>query len=148
MLVAWDFYRSSSATRNAAITLRGIALVETALAKFDDAVEHAQQALLSFEELGLDLDAAMALNCLGWVRFRSGDHGLANVNYLDAATRSERCGSGYESARAQTGLGNIAAAAGHLSLAREHWNRADDTHFSLDETMVGEARARRTAQLG
>jgi tetratricopeptide (TPR) repeat protein len=148
MLVAWDFYRSSAAARNAAITLRGIALVETALAKFDDAAEHAQQALRSFEELDLDLDAAMALNCLGWARFRSGDHELANVAYLDAAARSESCGSGYESARAETGLGNIAAAAGHLALAREHWDRADDTHFGLDETMVGEAQARRTAQLG
>lgn len=136
------FYERTGNRRNAAITARGVALVLTALGRPGEAVVPATEALAVFTELELDLDAAMALNCLGWAWFAAGSHDLAGAAYRDAAARAEACGSTYETARAYTGIGNIAAAGGAADLAGELWERADETHPGLDPVMVGEARLR------
>ncbi|RSM57852.1 hypothetical protein DMH03_26245 [Amycolatopsis sp. WAC 01376] len=128
--------------RNAAITGRGIALVLTALGQPVEATTLAAETLAVFDELGLDLDAAMALNCLGWAWFHTERHDLAASAYRAAADRAEACGSRYETARAYVGLGNVAAAEGSTELAADLWNRADEVHPDLDEVMVGESRAR------
>ncbi|WP_344430866.1 ATP-binding protein [Amycolatopsis minnesotensis] len=135
-------YERTGNRRNAAITNRGIALVMTALGQPGEAAVLATEILPLFDELGLPLDAAMTQNCLGWAWFRAGREDLATTAYQDAATRAEACGSAYETARAYTGLGNLAAARGERDAAAELWARADETHPVLDPIIVGETRER------
>lgn len=135
-------YERTGNHRNAAITNRGIALVMTALGRAVEAATIAVGILPLFDELGLALDAAMTQNCLGWAWFRAGRDDLSTIAYQDAAVRAESCGSDYETARAYTGLGNLAAARGERDAATEFWARADDTHPGLDPVIVGEVRAR------
>ncbi len=80
----------------------------------------------------LPLDAAMALNCLGWTYFRSGRHAeSATTAYRRAVAAGERAGSPYEVARAKTGLGNIAAAADDLETAQRSWDDAAERYPDL-----------------
>ena len=141
---ALTFYRTSGSARNEGITLRGLALVETALGTYDVALVHAREALATFLRLGLDLDAAMSRNCLGWVHYRAGALNEAGIEYAEALSVSERCGSAYEAARAETGLGNAAAAGGDSDEARASWARADLCSVKLSPLMVGEQNARLT----
>jgi tetratricopeptide (TPR) repeat protein len=106
---AFEFYQRTGADRNAAITLRGIALAETELGAYEDSLAHATEALGMFEQQGLLLDAAMALNCLGWTNFRSGRHEQAASAYRRAAEAGER-GGGRRSRCGTTVLGRRAAA--------------------------------------
>lgn len=142
MTVALAAYQRAGADRNAAITLRGIALAETALGRFDDALAHAEQARGEFVALNLDLDVVMTLNCLAWVHFRAGHAAEAADLYQRAVEAGERYGSRYEVSRAQTGLGNVAAIRGDFDLADRHWSQADRFDGVLNPLMVGEARTR------
>jgi tetratricopeptide (TPR) repeat protein len=143
---AAEYYLHIGARHNAAITLRGIALVETELAAYTDAVTHATEARDTFEDMGLHHDAAMAVNCLGWAHFRSGRHAEADIAYRRAVTLGERIDSRHEVARAETGLGNVAAAEGRRVDALRYWRRAESRATTLNPAMVGEARARLTAE--
>ncbi|GAB3726511.1 hypothetical protein GCM10027598_45450 [Amycolatopsis oliviviridis] len=139
---AHTFFIRDGNRRNAAITGRGIALVLVATGQPAEAAALAIETLSVFDELGLDLDATMALNCVGWAWYHANRHDLAASAYRAAADRAEACGSQYETARAYTGLGNVAAAEGSAALAAELWDRADEIHPDLDRIMVGEARVR------
>ncbi|MBK1785508.1 ATP-binding protein [Prauserella cavernicola] len=139
---ALKFYEATGNVRNAAITTRGIALVLTALGEPVRAEALARSTLAVFDDLGLPLDAAMALNCVGWASYTSGDLDEAGTAYRDAATRAETSGSAYEAARAYTGLGNIAWTRGFSAEAVALWNQADDTCETLNPLMAGEARVR------
>ncbi|MFE2755731.1 tetratricopeptide repeat protein, partial [Actinosynnema sp. NPDC059335] len=135
-------YRRTGARRNAAITLRGMALTETELGAFEDALRHGGEAHDEFRDLGLELDLAMTLNCLAWTHFRAGRPEEAVAWYERAADTAARCGSSHEVARAETGLGNVAAATGDHATAHRLWtSAAADT---LDPVMVGEERVRRS----
>jgi tetratricopeptide (TPR) repeat protein len=125
---ALRFYRRTGAERNVAITLRGIALVE--------------EALTACRALDLTLDVAMALNCLGWTHFRSGRHDLAATVYRQAVDLAQQANSPYETARAMTGLGNIAAAADDVAEAQRCWDLAEERHPDLNTVTVGESKAR------
>ncbi|MFE3382972.1 tetratricopeptide repeat protein, partial [Streptomyces anulatus] len=135
-------YRRTENRRNAAITLRGIALLEAELQLCPSAVEHAQQARAEFHALGLELDAVMSVNCAAWAHFRSGDHRAATAGYKEALALAESCASSYEGARALTGLGNISWARGCHAAATEFWRRADALYGGLEPVMLGEARVR------
>jgi tetratricopeptide (TPR) repeat protein len=135
-------YRRASNTRNAAIALRGIALAETELARYADAVRHAEMARAEFEALDLRLDVAMAVTCTAWAHYHAGNHAEALLRYEEAATLAEKCGSRYETARALTGRGNVHAATGHRAEAAERWAEADEMCGTLDPVVVGEARVR------
>lgn len=139
---ALKYYRRAENRRNAAITLRGIALLEAELELCPAAVKHAQQAHAEFHALGLQLDAVMSVNCAAWAHFRSGDHQAATVAYEEALTLAEICESSYERARALTGLGNISWASGRHEAAAELWKRADALYGGLEPVMLGEARVR------
>jgi tetratricopeptide (TPR) repeat protein len=141
---AAEFYQRTGAKRNQAITLRGIALAETAIGNYAGSLTHASTALEICEELGLLVDAAMALNCLGWTHFRAGQHDLAAVTYGRAVQMADRANSDYEAARATTGLGNIAAAADDLVKAQRYWDEAEERYPDLKTATVGESRARRS----
>jgi tetratricopeptide (TPR) repeat protein/DNA-binding XRE family transcriptional regulator len=143
---ALDYYVSAGATRNAAITLRGMALVEVALGEHTSAVAHAEEALRLVGDLGLDLDVTMAHNCLGWAWFRAGHLPEAEAAYAAALDSCDRSGSTYEAARAETGLGNVASAAGHPETAGHLWAAASDRGIRLDPVIVGEERARHELQ--
>ncbi|KAA9161632.1 tetratricopeptide repeat protein [Amycolatopsis acidicola] len=138
------FYEQEGNERNAAITNRGISLVLTSLGSAAEAAELAASTLPVFEELVLNLDAVMALNCMGWAYFHSGDYERATAAYDEATARAERCSSTYEAARAFTGLGNIARARGDKVEATIWWARADEIHPALPPASVGEARVRAT----
>jgi tetratricopeptide (TPR) repeat protein/transcriptional regulator with XRE-family HTH domain len=139
---ALEFYEQVGSRRNAAITNRGIALVRVALGEAAEAAELAAGTLTVFDELGLELDAVMALNCVGWARFHTGEYDLATAAYREAAARAEACESDHEAARAYTGLGTIATARGAASEAAQYWDQADAVHPGLNPLMVGEARVR------
>ncbi|MFE6776542.1 tetratricopeptide repeat protein [Streptomyces sp. NPDC057702] len=139
---ALEHYRRMENRRNAAITLRGIALLEAELRLCPAAVEHAQQAQAEFHALGLELDAVMSVNCAAWAHFQSGDHQAATAGYKAALVMAEGCASSYEGARALTGLGNVSQARGHHEAATELWGRADALYGGLEPVMLGEARVR------
>lgn len=120
---ALDVYRRLGARRNWAITLRGTALAEVELGRFDDAIAHLAEARDVFEDLGLDLDATMALNGLGEAHARAGSALEARRHHLLALRRSRACGSRAEEARAREGLGT-ASAQDSPRRARHHWERA------------------------
>lgn len=141
MGTALESYRRTGARRNAAITLRGMALTETELGAFEDALRHGVEAHDEFLALGLDLDLAMALNCLAWTHFRAGGLEAAVTWYERAADTAARCGSSHEVARAETGLGNVAATTGDHETAQRLWTSAATN--PLDPLMVGEERVRR-----
>ncbi|MFM9444310.1 tetratricopeptide repeat protein [Streptomyces acidiscabies] len=139
---ALNHYRRLGNRRNAAIALRGIALLEAELELCPAAVEHAQEAREEFVALGLELDAVMSVNCAAWADFRSGDHQAAGAAYMEAVVLAESCGSRYEKARSLTGLGNIRQALGRREEAVELWAQADALYGGLEPVMLGEARVR------
>ncbi|HKS47088.1 MAG TPA: tetratricopeptide repeat protein [Amycolatopsis sp.] len=136
------FYERTGNRRNVAITTRGIALALASTGQHTESVKLATEALVDFDDLGLDLDAAMALNCLGWTHFLAGDHERATRAYERAAARALRTQSPFETARAYIGLGNVAAAVGAPKEADWFWHLADETHQGINPLMVGEARVR------
>ncbi|MBE1537076.1 ATP-binding protein [Actinomadura algeriensis] len=141
-------YQQFGNRRNAAITLRAIALAETELGVFHDAVEHALEARREFETLDLPLDVAMSVNCAAWAHFQAGDLEAAATDYETARELADRCGSRYEAARAATGLGNVLAVTGQIGEAAGQWTCADALHRSLEPSVLGEARIRSTLWLG
>jgi tetratricopeptide (TPR) repeat protein/transcriptional regulator with XRE-family HTH domain len=134
--------------RNAAISWRGLSLALTALRKYEPAREAAEKALDAFDGLGLELDAAMAVNCLAWARYRSGAPDLAELAYRDAKRRAQRCGSSYEAARAELGLGDVAVLAGDREAAVRWWAAAEQRHPHISRSMVPEAAERARWQGG
>ncbi|WP_020670262.1 tetratricopeptide repeat protein [Amycolatopsis nigrescens] len=142
--IALEFHRRAGSARNVAITLRGIALAEVELGAFGDALRHAEQARDDF--LGVELDAAMSASCLAWVRYRAGQAAEAAACYRQAVSLGERGRSPFEVARAKTGLGNLAAAAGSGAEAAQLWAQADRLHPGINPVTVGEARARQAWQ--
>ncbi|MEV6228063.1 tetratricopeptide repeat protein [Saccharopolyspora shandongensis] len=140
--IVLERYERSGNGRNAAITTRGIALVRIALGEYAEAAELAEHALDTFESLGLELDAVMALNCLGWAYFQAEDSHRSADAYQRAAARADRGVSPYEAARAYTGLGNLAATGGRDAEAAALWQRADETYRGLKPQMVPESRIR------
>lgn len=135
------FHRRTGTGRTMAITLRGIALVAVELGATADAVAHAGEALAIFESLGLHLDSAMTWNSLGWAHFRAGRHSHADTAYQRAVVLGRRADSVHEVARAEIGLGNVAAADNRPSDAQRYWALADSHGLSLNATTVGEVRA-------
>ncbi|UVS79461.1 XRE family transcriptional regulator [Actinokineospora sp. UTMC 2448] len=142
---AVEAYRRLGNPRNVAITLRGMSLAETELARYADAIAHAERSRVESVRMNLRLDAVMSVNCAAWAHFRSGDLDAAHRSYAEAVALGEECGSAYEVARAITGLGNVHAARGDEAGAYALWAQADDKHNRLDPVIVGESRARAAA---
>ncbi|MFF3754708.1 ATP-binding protein [Streptomyces sp. NPDC002018] len=92
----------------AAVILRGIAVAEVGLGRFDAAVGHLTEALSTFDEHDLPFDRAMALNCLGETHQHRGEPRPAAEAYRTAVETSRACGSRYELARALEGLASVA----------------------------------------
>ncbi|HLI77788.1 MAG TPA: tetratricopeptide repeat protein [Acidobacteriaceae bacterium] len=128
---AYDFYRKSGNDRNAAITLRSIALIEIELERFELAVQHLDSAWRTFVTLSLPLDEAMAMNCLGEAHQRSGNLIEAERWSRRALDRGRSCGSSYEEARAYRNLGTIAVAQGDSRQAAALWRQALSIYSSL-----------------
>jgi tetratricopeptide (TPR) repeat protein len=144
---ALKHYRRLGNRRNAAITLRGIALLETELDICPAAVKHARKARDEFISLGLELDVVMSLNCMAWAQFLMGEYQTAADSYHEALASAEKCGSRYETARALTGLGNVRQAQGDRDAAVTLWARADDLHGGFAPVMLGEERVRLASRL-
>lgn len=135
-------YRAQGSTRNAAITLRALSLVESELEMSEAAIMHADEAVEEFLSLDLPLDLVMAMNCRAWAHFVAGDHDVAEDEYGRAITAGLECGSPYETARAIVGLGNVFARRGQAKEAAQYWTWADDFHEHLDPIMIAESRIR------
>ena len=121
---AYAVYERAGHRRNAAITLRGIGLIAAEAGEGATAIHDLEQSLREFNELDLPLDATMALNNLGNAYELMGDHAGAATHYQQAILLGRTCGSLFEQARAETGLGTVAAANHDVDSAREHWTRA------------------------
>ncbi|HEX5493677.1 MAG TPA: tetratricopeptide repeat protein [Mycobacteriales bacterium] len=139
--LALTCYRRHRSRRNAAITLRSIGLVEIELGRLTAALDHLTQALAEFVALGLDLDTAMAHNCLGEGYRRLGRSEQARGCHQRALEHSQRCGSGYEQARAHDGLGHVAADLAEGRRARHHWERALAGYAALGTARSADVRA-------
>jgi DNA-binding SARP family transcriptional activator len=121
---AYDFYRLSGNDRNAAITLRSVALIEMEIGRLVEAMRNLDSARRSFVALNLPLDETMAMNCLGEAHLRSGNLAEAERWSQRALDRGESCGSAYEQARAYRNLGKIAVAHGNPRQTAILWHRA------------------------
>jgi tetratricopeptide (TPR) repeat protein len=128
---ALEFYQKQGAEGNAAITLRGIAVMQVESGAVRHAVRHITQSLAAFRRLGMPLDEVMALNCLGKAYLKDGRPDLAAACYRDAVELGEACGSRYEAARAEFGLGQAAATAGRMDDAQAHRTRAEERYPNL-----------------
>ncbi|GAB3967008.1 AfsR/SARP family transcriptional regulator [Plantactinospora veratri] len=138
MRPVYEFYRREKSERNAAITLRGIALAEADLDRTAEAVAALLSALEVFERLGLRMDAAMTLNALGEIYQRTGDAGSAVERFEQAVAAAQRSGSTYELARAHHRLGELAADSGDTRRARQEWTLALDGYSKLGATPAAE----------
>jgi tetratricopeptide (TPR) repeat protein len=128
----YDFYVGAGSPRNAAITLRGIGLAEAALGRTDEAIADLRTALEMLLRLDdLRMDTAMTFNALGELYQRAGDARQATDAFSRAATTAQRSGSTYEQARAHNGLGEIAAANGDRTEARQQWESALAGYLAL-----------------
>ncbi|TCO62670.1 tetratricopeptide repeat protein [Actinocrispum wychmicini] len=125
---AVEFYRHAASAGNAAITLRGIALMQVDMGAVTYAIRHAADSLAAFRRLGMTLDAVLALNILGHAYFKVGNHTRAAACYREAIALSEQNGSRSEAARAELGLSRIATAAGRADEAAGHLARAERLH--------------------
>jgi tetratricopeptide (TPR) repeat protein len=119
--LALDWYRAAGANRNIGITLRSMALAEMELERYDDAVQHVQEALDIALALELDVDAAEGFGRLGRIQRRAQNDTAAEVALHRAVHHSRRCGSRHEEARALRLLGDVAAATGRTADARRWW---------------------------
>jgi tetratricopeptide (TPR) repeat protein/DNA-binding XRE family transcriptional regulator len=108
-LAALAYARRKDIPRNAAILLRDTALIEIELSRYADAILRLRDALHMFTMLSLHIDAAMALNCLGEAHYRLAQTDEARAAFQRAAELSRCYGSPFEEARADRGLGAIAA---------------------------------------
>jgi len=142
---ALDFYQHSGAARNVMITLRGIALTEAETGSFTSALQHAELAQQKARELGLELDTAMAMNCIAWVNYQAARYREAADFYGQAMTVGERSGSRHEVARARTGLGNVAAVTSDHTQAINQWSQAGELTSGFGD-IDGEARTRRVLE--
>ncbi|WP_149262021.1 helix-turn-helix domain-containing protein [Actinomadura sp. K4S16] len=121
---ALAFVERHGLPRNKAILSRDVALIEIELGRYADAISRLYAALEEFMALGLHVDAAMALNCLGEAHRKLGQPTRARDLLLRAAELGRSCGSRHEEARAHGNLGWIAAHRSDRSRALAHWNIA------------------------
>lgn len=138
----YDFYYRRGARRNAAITLRGIALAEIEIGHMADAIQHLHEALNVFGQLDLRLDATMTLNGLGEAYQRSGDRQRAAQCHHRALEFGHKCGSTFERARAHHRLGQLAAENQDHNNARDHWSQALHEYDALGAAQADELRAK------
>jgi transcriptional regulator with XRE-family HTH domain/tetratricopeptide (TPR) repeat protein len=127
---AWRFYTDHAMDRNAAITRRGTALAEVKLGHFAEAIAHLEESLATFTRLGLELNAAMAQNCLGEACLSMGDAAAAERWAASAARAARECHSTHEEARSLRLLGEIAFGRGDKEAALGCWASALD-HYAL-----------------
>ncbi|GAB2829279.1 hypothetical protein GCM10027176_36890 [Actinoallomurus bryophytorum] len=137
-LKALAFVERHGLYRNQAILARDIALIEIELGRNTEAVAHLSAALEVFNTLGLRLDAAMALNCLGELYHRVGQLADAEETLLRAAELARSCGSSFEEARAHEDLGAVAADTFDWDRVRWHWNAAMARYVDLHDTSRAE----------
>jgi len=148
---ALSFYESRGLRRNTAITLRTMALAESALGVHRLALEHLERARVIFAEDDLLLDETMTHNCLGEVHARTADLSAARKHFRAARNLGTRGGSTFEQARALRGLALLALRKGRPEQAREFSRQAEQLYAGhlpahrraprprrpLDETATG-----------
>ncbi len=143
---ALGFYRRDAvdrpgSRRYVAITLRSIALVDMEACRYPQAERHLRESLRLCAELGMAMDVARAWNALGRVLALAERLGDAAVAYEAAVAAGEVCGSRFEEAIAQRGLGAVAAATGDRGRAERCWEAALDLLTSLGSAKADEVRA-------
>jgi tetratricopeptide (TPR) repeat protein/DNA-binding XRE family transcriptional regulator len=129
---ARQFFTDRGMDRSAAITLRGIALAEIEMGSLDEAVGHLKEALATFDELNLKLNAIMAQNCLGEAYLRRREAAAAEKWLMTAARGAREHHSDYEEARSFRLLGEIALSRGDRDAALGYWRAALDHYEKLN----------------
>lgn len=135
-------YRHTGANRSAAITVRGIALSETAVGDVFAAVAHLGEAQVAFADLKLPLDATMTWNALAEAHLATGRLNDAEQCARQAMVGARSCGSDYEQARAYHALGRVARGKGDIDLARRLWTVALDMFHNLRAQAADSVRRR------
>ncbi len=102
-------YRDTGRPRNAAIALRGMAFVLTAMDRFDEATDHVREGREGRELARIPHDILMTINCDAWIHYRTGRFADAGRDYEAALDIAENMENDYEMARSMTGLGNATA---------------------------------------
>lgn len=116
-LEALRFYERHDVNRNAAITLRTVALAEAADREFDAALGHLYRAREIFSAADLMLDEVMTLNCIGEVFSQMSELARSAKHFRAARRLGRTVGSTFEQARALCGMAGVEAAAGRAQHA-------------------------------
>jgi len=118
------FYRGADEQRYIAIALGSVALVETAMCRYNAAELHLREAIGICDELGMHMNAARSHNALGQVLIRQG-RADESVEVFQSAIKSALGGDSlFEEAIANRGLGTAFAAMGGATAARSHLGKA------------------------
>jgi len=88
---------------------------------FSDALEHYQQSLTLYEEIGSIHDAVGVINVIGIVHNQKGDFDLALEYYQRSLELNEKIGNELELAKALNNIGTIYYDQGNLEEALEHY---------------------------
>ncbi|WP_145735749.1 tetratricopeptide repeat protein [Saccharopolyspora dendranthemae] len=104
------------------------------------ALEHATHALHLYEERGVEVSGAHALNDVGWYTAKLGDHGLAQQICEDALAWPRRTGNRSGEARAGLSLGYVAWLSAKSQEAAENLEFALGLYEELGDTS-GQANA-------
>ncbi|WP_343869641.1 helix-turn-helix domain-containing protein [Dactylosporangium roseum] len=127
-LQALRFYERHDVSRNAAITLRTVALAEAADREFDAALGHLYRAREIFSAEGLMLDEVMTLNCIGEVYAQTLNLARSAKYFRSARRLGRTAGSTFEQARALCGLACVEATAGRAQHAALLVDQAHTLH--------------------
>lgn len=98
------------------------------------ALEHSKSALRLYEERGVEVSGAHALNEVGWYTAKLGDHGLAQQICGDALAWSRRTGNRIGEARTRVSLGYIARCSAKYQEAVENLELALGLYEELGDT--------------
>jgi tetratricopeptide (TPR) repeat protein len=121
---AMGYYRLTGSANHVGITLRSMANAHLQLGQAAEALRCAQEAVDLATWLEFPLDIAQANNVLGSACRQLGELVLAEIAHRQALEMGANCESEFEQAWAHRGLGSVALADGHPSVALVHWHNA------------------------
>jgi tetratricopeptide (TPR) repeat protein len=110
--------------------------------RYRQAIDHHEQALTIFREIGDRGGEAEALNSLGEALLADGQRDQAHTRHRSALSLAEQIGDRYEQARARHGLAHHAA--GDADHARQHWQQALTLYADLGVPEADQVRAHLT----
>jgi tetratricopeptide (TPR) repeat protein len=112
------------------------------LKRYDEALDHVDQALVLARETGNLHGQIAALNCIGQILSGTDRPDDALPLHRNALTMARACGDRREVANAHDGIAQAEKALGHVGRARDHWQQALDIYTDMRFPEAGDVRAR------